>query len=46
MLSEQLGVIPLYFNPGVLAYPAALRGVSVRAAQAEATWNIHEWELS
>jgi len=45
ILSEQLGVIPLYFNPGVLAYPATLRGVSVKAAEEEATWSMYEWEL-
>jgi hypothetical protein len=44
-LSEQLGVLPLYFNPAVLAYPASLRGVNVAASSTEMSWNIHEWEL-
>ncbi len=45
ILSEDLGVIPLYFNPGVTAYISGLRGPNTKAADAEFSWNIHEWEL-
>ncbi len=44
-LTEDLGVIPLHFNPGVIAYAAAVHGVAVRAPDAELAWNIHEWDL-
>jgi peptide/nickel transport system substrate-binding protein len=45
LLSDQLPVLPLYFNPGVLAYPSNLRGVELKAGDGEASWNVHEWEL-
>ena len=45
ILTEQIGVMPLYFNPAVNAYPAGLRGVDVRTAEAEMSWNIHAWEF-
>jgi peptide/nickel transport system substrate-binding protein len=45
LLSDQLPVLPLYFNPGVLAYPTALRGVDLKAGDGEVSWNVHEWEL-
>ena len=35
LLSDQLTAIPLYFNPGVLAYPSTLRGVSLKAGDGE-----------
>jgi hypothetical protein len=44
-MSEDLPNIPLYFNPTVLAYPAALTGVDYRHPAAERTWNIYQWEL-
>jgi ABC-type transport system substrate-binding protein len=44
-LTEDLGVIPLHFNPGVIAHAASVQGLNVRAPDAEITWNIHEWEL-
>lgn len=45
ILTEQLGIMPLYFNPAVNAYPAGLHGVDVRTADAEMSWNIHMWEF-
>jgi peptide/nickel transport system substrate-binding protein len=45
ILTEQLGAFPLWFPPSVVAYVSELRGVNFRAADAEPTWNIHEWEL-
>jgi len=44
-LTEQVGAIPLWFPPTVVAYVAGLRGVGFRGADAEPTWNIHTWEL-
>lgn len=45
VLSEQLGVLPLYFNPDVLAYPTGLHGVNIKSADGEVSWNIHQWEF-
>lgn len=45
ILTEQAGVVSLYFNPAVVVFPANISGMSLRAADAEATWNIHQWEL-
>lgn len=45
ILTEQLGVLPLYFNPAVNAYAAGLRGIDVRTADAEMSWNVHLWEF-
>jgi peptide/nickel transport system substrate-binding protein len=45
VLSEDLGVFPLYFNPGVLAYPSGLSGIDVTDPEADVSWNVHEWEF-
>jgi peptide/nickel transport system substrate-binding protein len=45
LLSDQLPVLPLYFNPGVLAYPSALRGIDLKAGDGEVSWNVHQWEF-
>jgi peptide/nickel transport system substrate-binding protein len=45
ILSAEAAVLPLYFVPGVVAYPAGLQGVNFRAVDAEITWNIHQWEI-
>lgn len=45
ILTENLGVIPLYFNPAVVAYPRGLTGINLITAQAEMSWNVHEWEF-
>ncbi len=42
-LTDDLGVIPLHFNPGVIAYSTGITGPSVKASDAEISWNIHEW---
>jgi peptide/nickel transport system substrate-binding protein len=42
-LSDDLGVIPLHFNPGVIAYSTGITGPSVKASDAELSWNIYEW---
>jgi len=42
-LTDDLGVIPLHFNPGVIAWAAGMQGVSVKAPDAVVSWNIHEW---
>jgi ABC-type transport system substrate-binding protein len=44
-LSEQLGAISLYFNPSPVTVPAAVKGIDLRAADADQTWNIYAWEL-
>ncbi len=43
-LTDQVGAISLYFNPGILAHVSALRGPEVAAPGAARTWNVHEWE--
>jgi peptide/nickel transport system substrate-binding protein len=45
VLTEHPGTISLYFNPSVLALPAVVQGVNVRAADADQTWNVHQWEI-
>ena len=45
VLTEELGVIPLHFNPRAVAYAAGLVGVDVRSGVVDPSWNIHEWEL-
>jgi len=44
IMTEDLGVIPLHFNPAALAYPTGLQGVVLKAPDVEQAWNIHEWE--
>jgi ABC-type transport system substrate-binding protein len=45
VLTEQLGTVSLYFNPSVLAFPAAVQGINLRAADADQTWDLYEWEI-
>ncbi len=43
-LTEDLGLIPLHFNPQAIAYARAVQGVQVRVPAIDISWNIHEWE--
>jgi peptide/nickel transport system substrate-binding protein len=43
-LSTDLGLIPLHFNPGVLAYARGITGPNVKSSDSDFTWNIYEWE--
>ncbi len=43
VMTDDLGIIPLHFNPGVIAYAAGISGPTFKAADAEISWNIHEW---
>ena len=45
VLTEDLGVIPLHFNPRAVAYAAGLVGINVRSGVVDPSWNIHEWQL-
>ncbi len=45
-LTSDLGIIPLHFNPGVVAVPAQLQGPNVKVPDADLSWNVHEWRLS
>ncbi len=45
IFTGEIGAYPLWFPPSVVAYASGLQGVNFRAADAEPTWNIHEWEL-
>ena len=45
IVTEQLPVLPLFFNPAAWAWPSSVRGVRIEAPTTEPTWNIHEWEL-
>lgn len=46
LVSEQLPVVPLFFNFGVSAYLGVLRGPDAAASDdTSISWNIHEWEL-
>jgi peptide/nickel transport system substrate-binding protein len=42
--TEDLGVIPLHFNPAALAFVAGLHGIQLKAPDVYPSWNIHEWE--
>jgi peptide/nickel transport system substrate-binding protein len=44
-ITDQVGAISLYFVPWPVVFPAAVRGTSLRAADADQTWNIYAWEL-
>jgi ABC-type transport system substrate-binding protein len=45
MVTEELPVLPLFFNPAPWAWPSSVHGVRINAPSTEPTWNIHEWEL-
>jgi peptide/nickel transport system substrate-binding protein len=44
LLTDQVGAMSLYFNPGIVAHVSSLRGPAVAAPGAARTWNVHEWE--
>ena len=45
LVTEQLPVLPLFFNPAPWAWPASLQGMRINSPNTEPTWNVHEWEL-
>jgi peptide/nickel transport system substrate-binding protein len=45
IFSEELPAISLYFNPGIVAFAAALHGPLPFGPDADVSWNVHEWEL-
>jgi peptide/nickel transport system substrate-binding protein len=45
VLSEQVGVIPLYYNLDVAAQSASLQAPRLVAPDASIGWNIQEWQL-
>jgi peptide/nickel transport system substrate-binding protein len=45
IVTEQLPVLPLFFNPAAWAWPSSVSGVRIEAPTTEPTWNIHEWEM-
>ena len=45
-LTTDLGIIPLHFNPGVLAFAGGIQGPLIRASDAELSWNIYEWTFN
>ena len=45
IISDELPVMPLNFNPGVLAYTSSVKGPEVGLPESTAAWNVHEWEL-
>lgn len=44
VFTDQVGAISLYFNPGILAHVAALKGPEAASPEAQRTWNVHQWE--
>ena len=44
VMTEDLGMIPLHFNPAAIAQPTGLIGLQLKAPDVEQSWNIHEWE--
>jgi ABC-type transport system substrate-binding protein len=46
LITEQLPVIPLFFNLAAVAYLTVVQGPDPGTVNdALITWNIHEWEL-
>lgn len=45
VFSEELPVIPLYFQPSVTGFVSALVGPTMVAPDTAINWNLHEWEL-
>jgi len=45
ILHDDVGVIPLYYNPDTLAHSASLRGPTASAPETLREWNVYEWEL-
>ena len=45
IVTEELPVLPLFFNPAPWAWPSSVQGVRINAPNTEPTWNIHEWEF-
>ena len=45
IMTEDLGVIPLHFNPAANAYATGITGVQLKAPDVDQSWNIHEWEF-
>lgn len=43
IFTEQMAAFSLYFNPGIVAFVAALHGPQPHAPDADVGWNIHEW---
>ncbi|HEY3118273.1 MAG TPA: ABC transporter substrate-binding protein [Chloroflexota bacterium] len=43
--TDDLGALPLEFNPGVIAYASAVHGISLVTPDSELTWNIYEWDI-
>ena len=44
LLSEQLPIMPLYYNLDVMAHTSAVRNVVV-APDGSIAFNVHEWEM-
>ena len=44
VLTDHVGAMSLYFNPGILAHVSSIRGPELAAPGAARTWNVHEWE--
>jgi len=45
LFSEELPVIPLYFQPSVTAFANSLTGPAPVAPDTAIDWNLHEWQL-
>jgi hypothetical protein len=43
LITEELPVLSLYFNPSFVAYVAGLRGLQTGTQGRWITWNMHEW---
>jgi ABC-type transport system substrate-binding protein len=44
IVNEDVGVIPLYYNPDTVPHVSALRGPTVASPDTIRDWNIYEWE--
>lgn len=46
LMSDEVGLIMLYFSYGANAYSSAVTGRDPHAFDTLIDWNIHEWQLS
>jgi len=44
LVNEDVGVIPLYYNPDTIAHVGALKGPTTSAPDTLREWNVYEWE--
>ena len=44
VFTQEAAALSLYFNPGIVAHVAALKGPEPFGPEADVSWNVHVWE--